>query len=95
MIHHRANLALRLAVSLSVAVLLSSCNQQTPDSKVAAAGGEVLPGSISDAMIDLDTSTAAPPLAPVKSTTRAKPASDASSAATEDEPAAAASGDTQ
>ena len=58
-----------------------------------AAGGEVLPGTVSDAMIDLDTSTATPPLEPVRPSGDARvarvPAGDASDAASEDAPASA------
>lgn len=51
---------------VALGLLIASCNQQVEQDKATAAGGEVLPGSISDEMIDLDTSTASPPLAPVK-----------------------------
>ena len=41
---------------------LSACNKQTD--KQVQAGGEILPGSASDAMLPLDTVTSQPPLAP-------------------------------
>ncbi len=81
--HHRP-------LTLALCMLLAACNQQAEEKGASAQSAEVLPGSISDAMIDLDTSTAAPPLAPVKPKAGAKAAPDASSPATEQEPAAAA-----
>lgn len=42
---------------------LAACNKGQTD-KQAAAGGEILPGSASDAMLPLDTVTSTPPLAP-------------------------------
>lgn len=62
-----------------LAFALTACGSEKADPNAKAAGGEILPGTISDAMINLDTSTATPPLAP----TRGKK-SDASG---EDEPA--------
>lgn len=41
---------------------LSACSKK-PDTQ-AQAGGEILEGSISDAMLPLDTATSQPPLAP-------------------------------
>ena len=53
------------ALLLATAVLaLAGCQSEKVDSNAKAAGGEILPGTISDAMIDLDRSTATPPLAP-------------------------------
>ena len=43
-------------------LVLSACNKQTD--KQVQAGGEILPGSASDAMLPLDTVTSQPPLAP-------------------------------
>ncbi|WP_298282111.1 hypothetical protein [Novosphingobium sp.] len=77
-------------IVLALCVALAACDQQGGDKSAPAGSGEVLPGSISDDMIDLDTSTAAPPLAPAKAKAAAKSAPDASSAASEPEPAAAA-----
>lgn len=50
-----------LAASM-LAVLLASCGEKPRDTKAQAAGGEVLPGTVSDAMIDLDRSRAEAPL---------------------------------
>lgn len=47
--------------------LLAGCHGQESAADKAgakAAGGEVLPGSVSDAMIDLDGATGTPPLQP-------------------------------
>lgn len=41
---------------------MTGCNRQTE--KQVQAGGEILPGSASDAMLPLDTVTSQPPLAP-------------------------------
>ena len=51
-------------VMLAAAALLplSACNSK-PETQ-AQAGGEILEGSISDAMLPLDTATSQPPLAP-------------------------------
>lgn len=93
---------------LAVGLLLAGCEKTANKGDGAAASGEVLPGSISDDMIDLDTSTASPPLAPVlpkakesssaKATSAAEPAEgEAAPAAAAQAPAvpAAASADTQ
>lgn len=64
------------ALCLPLGLLLASCNQTADQGKATAAAGEVLPGSISDEMIDLDTSTASPPLAPVKQAGPKKEAAD-------------------
>lgn len=67
---------IRSTAIFALGLLLASCNQQAEQGKATAAGGEVLPGSISDEMIDLDTSTASPPLAPVKHSAPKKDAAD-------------------
>jgi hypothetical protein len=55
---------LALAALLAPMTLaLGACNKRQSD-KQAAAGGEILPGSASDALLPLDTVTSAPPLAP-------------------------------
>lgn len=80
------------------ALALSGCDKKEEDKNAQAAGGEVLPGTVSDAMIDLDTSTAEPPLQPVQPTggatggTKATsaPAADASSTPVVPAPAEAA-----
>lgn len=52
------------AIAVSCALLLTACKQEQADPNAKAAGGEVLPGSVSDAMIDLDRSTAIAPVLP-------------------------------
>lgn len=51
----------RLLATIAL-LALSACNKQTE--KQVQAGGEILPGSASDAMLPLDTVTSQPPLAP-------------------------------
>ncbi|WP_225207121.1 hypothetical protein [Novosphingobium huizhouense] len=84
----------RLVVLAPLAALaLAGCGKQDADKGAPAAGGEVLPGTVSDAMIDLDTSTAQPPLQPVAPSGAARAArapDDAASGAAEDQPAAEA-----
>lgn len=47
-----------------LALALSACNQTAPKQTGGTAGGEILPGSASDAMLPLDTLRSQPPLAP-------------------------------
>ncbi len=56
---HLATAALLAPMTLG----LAACNKGQTDKQVSA-GGEILPGSASDAMLPLDTVTSAPPLAP-------------------------------
>lgn len=51
-----------LMTALAACVLLTGCGRKSDDSKAQAAGGEVLPGTVSDAMIDSDRSQAQAPL---------------------------------
>ena len=74
--------------TLAMGLTLSGCDQKAEKSAETAAGGEVLPGSISDDMIDLDTSTAVPPLAPVKPAAAKKAESADGDAASDEEPEA-------
>ncbi|MFN4136538.1 MAG: hypothetical protein ACK4G2_12880 [Novosphingobium sp.] len=83
-------------VMCSVALLVGGCGKQPDDARTVAEGGEVLPGSISDAMIDLDTSTAVPPMAPAKPAPAKKAsATPGEAAAAADAPAAPAQGSAQ
>ena len=50
-------------LAIATLLVLSACNKQTD--KQVQAGGEILPGSASDAMLPLDTVTSQPPLAPI------------------------------
>lgn len=74
------------SLALGLCLLAAACDKKADEATTSAAGAEVLPGSISDAMIDLDTSTASPPMAAVHAEKK-KAAPDASEAAA-DEPAA-------
>ncbi|MFM2372053.1 MAG: hypothetical protein RIS85_1775 [Pseudomonadota bacterium] len=75
--------------ALVLCIATAACGQKADEGTATAAGGEVLPGSISDDMIDLDTSTASPPLAPVKPTaTKAAASADSTAAEVEEEEAA-------
>ncbi|BEV02386.1 hypothetical protein [Novosphingobium olei] len=84
------HLPARLFLFAPLAVLaLSACGKKDDGNAAQAAGGEVLPGTVSDSMINLDTSTSEPPLQPVQPSAGAKtakaPADDASGAADEPE----------
>ena len=50
---------------ICAALALSGCTKAAPPPSGKAAGGEVLPGTISDAMLNLDRSQAQAPLQPV------------------------------
>lgn len=89
------------SLALGLCLLAGACDKKADEASTSAAGGEVLPGTISDAMINLDTSTASPPLAAVHAEKKAA-APEASEAAADEavaEPAAPAapadSADTQ
>lgn len=82
-----------LVLALGLGLLLGGCGKKAQDKGTTAAGAEVLPGTISDDMIALDTSTASPPMAPVH-VDKKKASAEASDAAEdaapeEDAPAAA------
>jgi hypothetical protein len=70
-------------LALGFALALGGCGKNADEKTAVAAGGEVLAGTISDGMIDLDTSTASPPLAAVHSEAKKNAAPDASAAAQE------------
>jgi hypothetical protein len=85
---------MRLPIVLVSALALAACDSgKKEDAGARAAGGEVLQGTISDAMIDLDQSTAEAPLAPRKAAKGedkdAKKGADASGTAAEEEAPAA------
>ena len=54
------------AFALLALLGVSGCGKQAPVSAAHAAGGEVLPGTISDAMLDPERSQERAPLQPVK-----------------------------
>lgn len=72
----------------SLALLVAACNKAADESAAESGLGEVLPGSISDAMIDLDTSTASPPMVAVREPAKKAASPSSSSAAAEVKPAA-------
>lgn len=53
---------LKSGLVVAAVLALAACNQK-PETQ-AQAGGEILEGSVSDAMLPLDTATSQPPLAP-------------------------------
>ena len=59
------------ALCVTLGLFAAGCDKTAQSTSTDAVTGEVMPGSISDAMIDLDTSTATPPMAPVKPTEKA------------------------
>ncbi len=75
-----------LAAALLLMLPLVACKQAEPP-KQAQAGGEVLPGSLSDAMLPLDTVTSQPPLAPKLDKVEGKAAPSASGGAADNVPA--------
>lgn len=82
-----------VALALVACATLAGCGKKAGDGngKAQAAGGEVLPGTVSDAMIDLDRSQAEAPLQAPKSGEAAKagaaaPVTEASAAAEEPAP---------
>lgn len=79
-----------VALCFTLAMLVAACNKTPDESAAAPASGEVLPGSISDAMIDLDTSTASPPMAAIKTPAKKSAPLSPSDAAQEAGPAAKA-----
>lgn len=74
-----------LTVSLAPALLLGGCGQSSAPQAASTASGEILPGSVSDAMLDTDRTQAQAPLAPAARSTVAK--GDASTAVEASDPA--------
>ena len=85
----------RIAIASLLAISLAACGDNKPDPSAKAAGGEVLEGTISDAMVDLDRSTAQAPIVPAKGggDDDAKDSAKSSDATGEDEPTPAARAD--
>lgn len=89
---------MKIAPALVLLLALGGCQKSAEPEKGAAkaAGGDVLPGSVSDAMIDLDGATGTPPLqpAPKAKASAAAPeataSADATTAAPTETPAAPA-----
>jgi|GEM_PF-1683016 len=55
--------SIRLTCLIAPALALAACGEKEPDAKAEAAG-EILSGSIDDAMLPLDSVRSQPPLAP-------------------------------
>ena len=53
-----------LAIALLAGLALTGCQEKKQAPAKGTAGGEVLPGSVSDAMLPIDTVRSQPPLAP-------------------------------
>jgi nucleoid-associated protein YgaU len=80
---------LRLAALVLAAVLaLAGCKAEQKSQTQGTAGGEVLPGTVSDAMLPIDSVRSQPPLAP-RPTAAGKAAGTADAAASEAAPAEA------
>ncbi len=52
-----------ILAAILLALPLAACGDKQKETQ-AQAGGEILPGSISDEMLPMDTATSKPPLAP-------------------------------
>lgn len=62
----------RTIALVAFSLALGGCEKKAENPAAGAAGGEVLPGSVSDAMLDTDQSQAQAPLVDVRPTTNAK-----------------------
>ncbi|MEO7247196.1 MAG: hypothetical protein ABIW31_01975 [Novosphingobium sp.] len=58
----KSNILASATLLAPLVLSMAACNKQTD--KQVQAGGAILPGSASDAMLPLDTVTSQPPLAP-------------------------------
>ncbi|WP_298192097.1 hypothetical protein [Novosphingobium sp.] len=76
-----------LVVVLAPVLLLGACGKSSAPQAGPTASGEVLPGTVSDAMLETDRSQALAPLAPAAHSAAARPdastAADASEAASD------------
>lgn len=75
---------------LALTVLLAACGGAKKDEGAGTAAGEILPGSVSDAMLPLDTVRSQAPLAPKAESTGSSDQAEASAAASDAAPAAEA-----
>ena len=73
--------AKRLPLALAPLILLVACQEEAPTSDGRSASGEVLEGTISDAMLPIDTVKSEPPLEDPEAFAKAQ----SSAAAAEDE----------
>lgn len=63
---------LSIPAALALLLALSACNTSSAPQASSTASGEILPGSVSDAMLETDRSQAQAPLAPVAQSAGAK-----------------------
>ncbi len=82
-----------LVLALAPVLLLGGCGKSSTPQAGSTASGEILPGSVSDAMLDTDRSQAQAPLAPAARTAAAK--ADASTAADASDAASDAAASTE
>ncbi|WP_421851454.1 hypothetical protein [Novosphingobium sp.] len=82
-----------LLLVLAPLLLLGACGKSSTPQAGPTASGEILPGSVSDAMLDTDRSQAQAPLAPVAHS--AAPKVDTSAAADASDPATDAAAPTE
>ncbi len=59
--------------ALALSIALTGCGTEVKKEAGGRAEGEVLPGSVSDAMLPYDTVTSQPPLAPTSDVASGKP----------------------
>jgi len=75
-----------LGLLLGPLLLLAGCDQLSAPKAGPTASGEVLPGTVSDAMLNTDQSQAEAPLAPVANSAPGKDAGKSGAAASESAP---------
>ena len=71
----------RLAVVLSAVALLAACGKSAPTNDSRSASGEVLQGTISDAMLPVDQVRSEPPLEDPKAFAKAQSSAEGTAAA--------------
>ncbi len=72
-----------VALVLAPLLLLGSCGKSSAPQAASTASGEILQGSVSDAMLNTDRSQAEAPLAPVSHSLTSKTAADPGDGASE------------
>lgn len=72
----------KLVIALAPLLLVTACGKSSGPQAGPTASGEILPGSVSDAMLDTDRSQAVAPLAPAAHSAVAKADAAASAEAT-------------
>jgi len=73
-------------VALALLLMLAGCDTSSAPKAGATASGEVLPGTVSDAMLSTDRSQAESPLAPAVQSAASKESAAAGSASSESVP---------